>query len=269
MSTYKVVPLSSLSAPEAPLRLAMERGPLEELARSIQSVGLLQPLTVKAAAAGYEVVAGHRRLMAMRMIGLAECPVILRDDDAAGEAAVMLVENIQRADLSPIEEARALAKGRDVLGLSVEELATRASRSEAWVRGRLELLTWPLFAIEAIGANQASVAALRPLMEIENEVERDRLLGCAIEGGATANVTRIWAQQARGFASPGPEGLSARDQALVTVGDVVVSMPCYSCRQNIDAMALQIVRICRPCISELEGIASAPGGTAAGGAPPS
>lgn len=268
MSIFRVVPLSSVSAPEAPLRLAIERGQLEELATSIKSVGLLQPLTVKEAPGGYEVVAGHRRLLACRMLGLSEVAVMIRADDERGEAAVMLVENIQRADLSPIEEARALAKGRDVLGLTVEELATRASRSEAWVRGRLDLLTWPLMAIEAIGSGQASVSALKPLMEIEDAVERDRLLACAIEGGASANVTRIWAQQARGFASPGPEGLSNRDAMMVGVGDVVVSMPCFSCREKRDAMSLQIVRICRACIGELEAAALAAGGAGGNGGSP-
>jgi ParB/RepB/Spo0J family partition protein len=269
MSTYRVVPLSSLSAPEAPLRLAIERGSLEELARSIQTVGLLQPITVKEAPAGYEVVAGHRRLLACRMIGLGEVAVMIRADDERGEAAVMLVENIQRADLSPIEEARALAKGRDVLGLTVDELATRASRSEAWVRGRLDLLTWPIQAIEAVGAGEISVAALRPLMEIEDAKERDRLIACAIEGGASANVTRIWAQQARGYASNPPEGLGTRDSMMVGIGDVVVSMPCFSCREKRDAMSLQIVRICRPCISELEAAALRGGVEAGNGAPAS
>ena len=257
MSTYRVVPLSSVSAPEAPLRVAMERGPLEELARSIATVGLLQPLTVKEGPAGFEVVAGHRRLLACRMLGLAEVAVSIREDDAATAAAVMLVENVQRADLTPIEEARALAKGRDVLGLSIDQLATTASRSEAWVRGRLELLDWPLAAIEAVATGQASVSALRPLMEIENEVERDRLLLCAIEGGATAAVTRMWAQQAQGFPTAGPEGLSSRSQALVGLGDVSVHMPCFSCREPRDALSLQIIRMCRQCLEDIDNAARA------------
>jgi ParB family transcriptional regulator, chromosome partitioning protein len=257
MSTYRVVPLSSLSAPEAPLRHAMERESLDELARSIATVGLLQPLTVKAAPSGYEVVAGHRRLLACRMVGLAEVPVMIREDDTATEAAVMLVENIQRADLSPIEEARALKKGREVLSLSIEQLAAQASRSEAWVRQRLELLDWPLLAIEALAERRATVAALKPLMEVEDVTERDRLLACAIDSGATAQVTRVWAQQARGFASTAPEGLSGRSSALLGVGDVVVSMPCYSCRVPKDAFSLQVLRVCRECIADMEAAVAA------------
>lgn len=251
MSTFRRVPLSSVSAPEAPLRHAMERGSLEELARSIATVGLLQPLTVKIVAEGYEVIAGHRRLTACRMLGLAEVEVIVREDDAKTEAAVMLVENIQRNDLTPIEEARALRRGVDELGLSIEELARQASRSEAWVRGRLDLLTWPLRAVEAISTGAATVAALRPLMEIENVTERDRLLECAIDGGATAAVTKQWALAAQGFAQAPTEGLSAKGQALVGLVDVTVQMPCFSCREPRDALSLQILRICKPCLTDL------------------
>lgn len=252
MSTYRVVPLSSLSAPEKPLRHAIERQPLEELARSIAAIGLIEPIVVAEVAHGYEVKAGHRRLLACRMVGLAEVPVMVRADDEETQAAVMLAENIQREDLSPVEEARALQRGRDVLGYSIEQLAGQASKSEAWVRGRLELLTWPAFALEAISDGRAKVAQLKPLVSIENEVERDRLLACAIDSGATAAVTETWARQAQGFATAAPEGLSGRSQALIGVGDVVVSMPCFCCREPRDAFSLQVLRVCRGCVEMLE-----------------
>lgn len=258
MSTYRVVPLSSLSAPSGPLRNQMDQGQLEELARSIQLVGLLQPLTVKETENGYEVVAGHRRLMACRMCGLAEVAVMIREAEDEQQAAVMMSENLQRADLTPIEEARALRQMVDVLGYAIEKCAHATSRSEAWVRGRLELLTWPMVAVNAIAEGRASVASLKPLMDIEDATERDRLLACAIDAGATAAVTRVWAQQAQGFASPSTEGLSGRSAAMVGIGDVVVSMPCYSCRETKDAFSLQVLRVCRPCIAELESAASQP-----------
>lgn len=257
MSTFRVVPLSSLSAPEAPLRHAIERGPVEELARSIASVGLLQPLTVRATDQGYEVVAGHRRLLALRLVGLSEVPVIVRDDDEASRVEVMLAENLERRDLNPVEEARALQRARDLLGMSIDELARRSNRSEAWVRQRLELLSWPAVALEAVSEGRVKVAVLRPLMEIEDERERDRLVACAIDSGATSAVTLVWAQQARGLPSGSPELLSGRSAALLGVGDVVVHMPCYSCREPRDAFSLQVLRVCRACLAELEAVSVA------------
>lgn len=236
----------------------MDRGSLDELAQSIARSGIIQPLSVKEVPNGYEVVAGHRRLLAARLAGVPTAPVIVRSDDAAAEASVMLVENIQREQLTPVEEARALQRGRDVLGLSIEELARMASRSEAWVRGRLELLTWPMFVLDALADGRASVAALKPLMEIDDQVERDRLLVCAIDAGATAQVTRSWAQQARGFASDSPEGMTGRSAALVGLQDVVVNMPCFCCREPRDAFSLQVLRVCRPCIAAFESVAGEP-----------
>lgn len=252
MSGYMIVPVSACSAPEAPLRHAMERGSLEELARSIQQVGLIQPLVVKKIAQGYEVTAGHRRLLACRMAGVPTVSVIVREDDGEIEAAVMLAENLQRADLSPVEEARAMKAMREVLGRSVEQIALGCSKSEAWVRGRLDLLEWPEAALEALSDGRSSVSALKPLMEIDNIVERDRLISCAVDAGASAQVTRSWAQQAQGYASDSPEMMSAKGRILAPLGGVQVFMPCYSCREPREAFGLEVVRICRPCLEDLE-----------------
>jgi ParB family transcriptional regulator, chromosome partitioning protein len=252
MSTYRVVPVSSISAPQAPLRHAIERGSLDELAASIAQVGVIEPLVVKAAPNGYEVVAGHRRLLAARQCGVATVPVIIRDDDADTARAVMLAENLHRQDLTPVEEARAIVQARDGLGKSIGQIAEMCNRSEAWVRGRIDLLTWPPFALEALVSGNATVSSLRPLMDIENEAERNRLLEVAITSGATSAVTRTWAQQAAGMASMSPETMGARSQLLAPLNSVTVSMPCWSCRVPHDAIGLAVVRICRECVEEVE-----------------
>jgi len=252
MSCYRIVPVSSCSAPEAPLRHAMERGSLEELARSIATMGLIQPLTVKTLPNGYEVIAGHRRLLACRMAGVPTVAVLIRDDTTEVEQAVMLVENLHRADLSPVEEARAIQGARTVLGRTITQIADGCSKSEAWVRSRLDLLTWPELALEALETGRSTVAALTPLMQVENPVERDRLLSCAIEAGATSAVTRSWAMQAQGLASDSPETMGSRSRALLPLGGVQVFMPCYSCREQREAFGLEVVRICRPCLEDLE-----------------
>jgi ParB family chromosome partitioning protein len=254
MPEFLVVPISSLSAPEAPLRMAMDRPGLEELTLSIRQVGLLQPLVVMKREHGYEVKAGHRRLLACRMAPLERVPIYVFTGDAEFEAAVMLAENIQRRDLSPIEEAQSLRTMRETLGLSVADCAQRCAKSDAWVRGRLDLLSWPLAAVEALGRDAISVSALAPLMEITEEAERDRLIRCAVEGGATAAVTRSWVASMRGEIAEGMEGHGARAQASMRIADVVVSMPCYVCEEVQPAIDLRIVRVCDRCVADLERI---------------
>jgi len=257
MPEFLVVPISSLSAPEAPLRMAMDRPGLEELTLSIRQVGLLQPLVVVKREHGYEVIAGHRRLLACRMAPLERVPIYVVSGSAEFEAAARLAENIQRRDLSSVEEAQSLRTMRDTLGLSVAECAERCGKSDAWVRGRLDLLAWPLAAVEALGRDAISVAALRPLMDVTDEAERDRLIRCAVEGGATEAVTRSWAASMRGEIAEGVEGHGVRAQASMRMADVVVSMPCYVCEAVQPAVDLRIVRVCDGCVADLERIREA------------
>jgi ParB family chromosome partitioning protein len=266
MPEFMVVPVSSISAPAMPLRLAMERGSLEELTRSIRHVGLLQPLVVVRRDHGFEVKAGHRRLLACRMAPLDAVPIYVLEGDVEFEASVMLAENIIRTDLTPMEEAHALRSMRETLGHSVAECARLTSKSEQWVRLRLDLLTWPLAAVAALGRGESTVAALRPLMDITDEAERDRLIRCAVEGGATEAVTRSWAASMRGEIADGVDGEGARSRASMQLVDLVVSMPCFACEQRLPSMDLRILRVCDPCCESFERVRHETAVAANGGA---
>jgi len=251
MSEYVEVRVSLISAPEAPLRLAMASGGIDELTASIRSLGLLQPLVVKRAPHGYEVIAGHRRLLACRMAPLEVVPVMVVESAAEVEQSIMLAENVTRLDLSPVEEAHAIRRMAAVLGLSVRAIADKLGKSEAWVRGRLELLTWPDAALRAVAEGRAAVSALRPLLEIGDVVERDRLLECAISSGATAAVTRQWVAGVLGQPGESLDGASAAARAVLPLGEYMVHMPCFSCREVRPAVDLRVVRICDPCLDEV------------------
>src|SRR6266581_3409769 len=109
---------------------------LDELADSIRAQGVLQPLLVTP---GGVVVAGHRRLAAARLAGLSEVPVVVRDLDAVQQQEIMLVENLQRQDLSAVEEARAYRRLLDD-GHTTAQLARRVGVPAARINGRLVLL---------------------------------------------------------------------------------------------------------------------------------
>lgn len=122
-------------------RVVFEAAGLRELADSLAAHGLAQPITVRPmAAGGYEIVAGERRWRAAGLLGWATIPAIVRELSDEDAAAVMLLENIARRDLSPIEEARAYASRRNRFGWSVADLAKHANRSADFVRRRLALL---------------------------------------------------------------------------------------------------------------------------------
>lgn len=122
-------------------RIAFDEETLAELAASIAAHGVIQPIVVRGSAdGGYELVAGERRLRAARMAGLQSIPAVVRDSQANELLELALVENVQRADLNPIEEASAYRELIDGFGLTHEAVATRVGKSRVAISNALRLL---------------------------------------------------------------------------------------------------------------------------------
>jgi ParB family chromosome partitioning protein len=117
---------------------------IASLAVSIREVGILQPIVVRKAGAGYELIAGERRLRAAKLAGLATIPVVVRDTDDADTLREALIENIHREDLGPIELAEAFRQLLEELGLKQEELADRVGVSRSHIANTIRLLQLPI-----------------------------------------------------------------------------------------------------------------------------
>ena len=140
----KTLPVEWLQRGEYQPRMDMRQESLEELAQSIQSQGLVQPIVVRPVngdgTARYEIIAGERRWRAAQLAGLAEVPAVVREIDDEAAVAMALIENIQRENLNPLEEAGALKRLIDEFGLTHAEAATAVGRSRAAVSNLLRLL---------------------------------------------------------------------------------------------------------------------------------
>jgi ParB family chromosome partitioning protein len=135
------IPLERITRNPHQPRIAFDDEELAELAASITSHGILQPIIVRAAVdGGYELIAGERRLRAARMAGLTEIPAIVRESSGNELLELALVENVQRADLNPIEEASAYRELIDRFGLSHEAVARQVGKSRVAVSNALRLL---------------------------------------------------------------------------------------------------------------------------------
>ncbi|MFN4232915.1 ParB/RepB/Spo0J family partition protein [Thermus sp.] len=167
------LPLSAIRPnPHQPRRRFAQES-LEELAASIREKGLLQPLLVRPKGEGYELVAGERRLRAAEMAGLKEVPVLIRDLTDQEAMEVALVENLQREDLTPLEEARGY-QALLGLGLTQEEVAKRVGKARSTVANALRLLQLPQEVLEALEEGLISAGHARALLMLEPE---DRLWG--------------------------------------------------------------------------------------------
>lgn len=166
------VPLREIVAnPEQPRRHFDAQG-LAALAESIRLHGLLQPIVVRRTSAGYEVIAGERRLRAATQVGLDEVPVVVRDADPQVRLELALIENIQREDLSPLEEAEAYRHLIDVYGLTQEEIARRVGKSRPAVANSLRLLTLPDAVKVQLESGELSAGHARAVLSVEGTAEQ-------------------------------------------------------------------------------------------------
>ncbi len=143
------LPIASLQPGKYQPRTGMDAGKLTELAESIKAQGLIQPIVVREIARGkdgqprYEIIAGERRWRAATQAGLTDIPVVLREVDDRAVIAMALIENIQREDLNPLEEAQALSRLIDEFSLTHQQAAEAVGRSRAAVSNLLRLLELP------------------------------------------------------------------------------------------------------------------------------
>lgn len=147
-------------------RAAVDEEGIVELAVSINEHGLLQPVVVRPQGDGYELVAGERRWRAFQLLGRDTIPALVRDYDDVKAACALLVENIQRENLNPLEEATAYQRLIKEFGLTQEEIARLVGKSRAAVANTLRLLTLPPAVLKLISEGELSAGHARPLMKI-------------------------------------------------------------------------------------------------------
>jgi ParB family transcriptional regulator, chromosome partitioning protein len=172
------IPIKAIRAGSQPTRSASRPELLEELAASIKATGLMQPLIVRPVPGfphQFEVVAGERRLRAAQLAGLSDVPAIIREFNDQEALAVSLIENIQREELSPADEARAFRRLIEEFGLTHEQVAQAIGRSRAAVSNLLRLLDLPAEVTAMIETRTISMGHARALLGLEDDAERVRL----------------------------------------------------------------------------------------------
>lgn len=163
------VPANAIAPNPKQPRSRFDDETLKELAASIREVGILQPIVVRRASQGYEVVTGERRLRAAKLAGLATVPVVLRDSDDSDLLREALIENIHREDLNPIELGEAFRQLLDELGLKQEELADRVGVSRSHIANTIRLLALPLEVQQLLTDEKLSAGHARALLALGDQ----------------------------------------------------------------------------------------------------
>jgi ParB family chromosome partitioning protein len=165
-------------------RMAFDNEALEELAESIRTFGLIQPITVRRKADGrYQIISGERRFKACRMAGMEEVPAYIREANDQGMLEMAIVENIQRKDLDPIEVALGYQRLIDECDLTQEQMALRVGKKRASVTNYLRLLKLPAKVQHDLKVGLLSVGHAKVLLGIEDPAVQERLCDLVIKDG--------------------------------------------------------------------------------------
>ena len=213
------IPLSSIVPNPHQPRRQFNDASLQELAASLRSTGLIQPIIVRPAAAGsYELIAGERRWRAARLAELSAVPAIIRDVDSTTQAQMALIENIQREDLNPLDRAAAYQTLIKHLGLTQAELAGRLGEDRSTVTHFLRLLEMPPVVQEFVREGRLTLGHAKLLAGVTDPSEQQRLAQLAVDQNLSVrNLERVIQTAA---AAPAAKAETAKPAASAHLNDL-------------------------------------------------
>lgn len=188
----KKITLKLIDEPSNKLRESIDSVGLQELAQSIQEVGLINPITVKRKGDRFEIITGNRRFLAHKIANLKTIDAnIVKGSEENNESAKM-AENLMREDLNPIEQANEILHMQTVLNMGAEKIGRKLGKTRRWVELKIELLKLPSELVDGLRQGLLNEKVARELAQIDEELERKRLTTYAIAHGATWKVVNDW-----------------------------------------------------------------------------
>jgi len=170
-------------------RLHFDEEKLNELSVSIKNHGIIQPIVVSKKGNKYEIIAGERRFQAAKLAGLKAVPVIVREVSEQEKLELAIVENIQRHDLNPIEEAKSYQRLSDEFDLTQEEAAAKLGKSRSAVANKLRLLTLPIEIQKALMEGKITEGHAKAILAISNPEKQRALFDLILKSGLTVRQT--------------------------------------------------------------------------------
>ena len=210
--------ISSIDPRHDQPRKTFEREALESLADSIAAYGVLQPIIVRKnldIEGTYEIIAGERRWRAAKMAGLSEIPAVIFDGDDLKAAQVAMIENIQREDLNPVEEALGYGALIDRFGLTQEQLAKQVGKSRATITNMLRLLDLPEEVLELLRSGELQTGHARALLGLDDEAHMILLANRTVASNLSVREVEAAVKRMNALASIEPAPLE--DPAVVQV----------------------------------------------------
>jgi ParB family chromosome partitioning protein len=248
MTQLQTIALDLLDEPADAHRINISEQQLGELADSIRDIGLLNPIIVRPVEGGrFEIIAGHRRFMAHRMLSRTEIVCFVREASDNEVEQGRFAENLQREQLSPMEEAVAIQRYMEREGKDAKATARSLNRSEWWVAHRVALISMPPELCDMVHTDKLAAGAALELAKVRDDKHRRYLLEYCVRSGASVAVVREWVSAWELQQMNAPDEDAPRPDMPVEGQEIIIQMPCYLCGAAHDHRALIIARVCRSC----------------------
>jgi ParB family chromosome partitioning protein len=249
---YNKISIDLIDDPELAIRSDISPESVEELSKSIKQIGLIEPIVVKKKGSRYEVIAGHRRLLACRMaeVFFVPCRIIEADDEMT--EVIKAHENLYREEINVVDEAHFIEKTIQRLNLSVDKMASLLGKSRTYVQSRLAILGYPDFLYQALKDKKISFSVARKLSVIDDLQTLRNYVEYASLNGITEDVAVEWVKRWK------MDSLSQSGQPVETIEEqgeirqtprlVVV---CAACHQNLEMKDAKVVYMHYDCYRKI------------------
>lgn len=192
-----IIPLSKIEPNPHQPRQHFPDAELVQLSESIRKHGVLQPVIVTKIDGGFELIAGERRVKASRRAGLVNIPAVVKEATDQDKLELAIIENVQRHDLNPVEEAKAYEKLVDNFKLTQEGVAMRMGKSRETIANTLRVLELPMNIQESLAEGKITLGHAKALLSVKSRSEQKKLFDNILAGGLTVRETEGRAKQKR------------------------------------------------------------------------
>lgn len=240
--TIREIFTDQIDDPKDAMRTELDRDALFDLAENIKANGLINPITVRPVGTRFEVVAGHRRLSACKIAGKIKIPCVVRELNDTQTFEIMAAENLERADVDPVDEAIFIKNYIDKTGKNVNDVARELKRSVSYVQSRLEVGNMPTWMQDYLKMGELKLGVALKLSEIDDEHTRRLWTEIAVRDGANVKQAEYWLYEYNRQKLPGGTLSELPPDDYVADAPQIVKFKCAIDNQLYDA------RLCKTVI---------------------
>jgi ParB family chromosome partitioning protein len=248
----KMIRVSEIRDPKFVARMDFDKDELQELMDSIEAHGLIQPIRVKGVKGGYEVVAGHRRLLAHRKLKLDKIRCEVVSSTETEHEIVKLHENKKRTELSDIEEAKSFEHLKKITGKTNKQIAREANVSEGYVTQKIAIMKYPACVFNAVSTGQLTFSSARELVRIGDLKVLEDYVDHACRSGITPKVAKQWADDWAVMQKINNGEITEAIKEREGSTPDTIKLPCFVCGHYFKPENTSMIRCCKDDLTAIK-----------------